>query len=115
MPKPPAPSTFAERYEFARDRQRVLGTWAKDEVMAGAIGVSPASISDYKSREIAPPADRTLAIAKWVDVDPGWLAFGEDTAAPAPDGFIDWLARRRTAKLQMRPAAERPAAKRKGA
>jgi transcriptional regulator with XRE-family HTH domain len=115
MAKSAAPSTFTERFEFARDRQRLLGTWQKDEVLAEHVGVSATQISDYKKREIAPPADRTLAIARGVGVDPGWLAFGEDTAAPAPDGFIDWLARRRTAKLQMRPAGERPAAKRKGA
>jgi transcriptional regulator with XRE-family HTH domain len=107
-------STFAERFEYARDRQRFLGTWAKDEVLAEHVGVSTTQISDYKRREIAPAADRTLAIAKWVGVDPGWLGFGEDTAAPAPEGFAAWLANRRSPRLAMKPA-KTPASTRKRA
>ena len=69
-------------------------------MLADAIGVSAASISDYKSRELAPPADRTLAIARWCGVDPGWLAFGEDTEAPAPEGFSAWLENQRARRPQ---------------
>lgn len=108
MPKLPALSSFAERFEFSRDRQRVLGTWEKDEVLATAIGVSAASITDYKSRDVAPPADRTLAIAKWVGVDPGWLAFGEETGAPAPEGFATWLEKRRAPRGPVKAGAILP-------
>jgi transcriptional regulator with XRE-family HTH domain len=115
MPKSAVLSSFAERFEYSRDRQRVLGTWAKDEVLAEAIGVSQASVSDYKAREIAPPVDRTLAIARWCGVDPGWLGFGEDTKAPAPDGFAQWLESRRAPRLAMKPAKSAAPAARKRA
>jgi transcriptional regulator with XRE-family HTH domain len=104
MARSAVPSTFAERFEFARDRQRILGTWQKDEALAEAVGLSAQQISDYKKREAAPPADRTLAIAKWCGVDPGWLGFGEFTKAPAPEGFEQWLAARRAPRLTMKPA-----------
>lgn len=114
MPRSAVPSTFAERFEYARDRQRVLGTWAKDDVLADAVGLSAQQISDYKRREVAPPAERTLAIAQWVGVDPGWLAFGEDTKSPAPEGFAQWLETRRAPRLTMKPAkAAAPAARKR--
>lgn len=112
MPKSAVPSTFSERLEFTRDRQRMLGTWQKDEVFAEAVGVSSTQISEYKRREIAPPADRTLAIAKWCAVDPGWLAFGEDTSAPAPDGFAAWFATKRAAVLALKGKRAEPAKRR---
>jgi transcriptional regulator with XRE-family HTH domain len=113
--KRPPKTTFAERFEFARDRQRGLGTWQEDQIFARRVGVEPGSISGYKSRDEAPPAKRTLAIAQECEVDPGWLAFGEDSAAPAPVGFSDWLARKRTPKLRSRPAGQVDAEKRRGA
>lgn len=115
MVKSAAKSTFAERLEYSRDRQRILGHWEPDQVLAEQIGVSKASISDYKKSEVAPATERTLAIAAWVGVDPGWLAFGEDTAAPAPDGFAAWLANRRAPRHGMKPARETPAAAKKRA
>lgn len=117
MPRSSVPSTFAERFEFARDRQRVLGTWSKDEALAEAVGLSKQQISDYKGRDVAPPAERTLAIAKQIGVDPGWLGFGEDSKAPAPEGFEAWLATRRAPvipKGAFKPASSsRPAAKKR--
>jgi transcriptional regulator with XRE-family HTH domain len=115
MPRSAVPSTFAERFEYARDRQRVLGTWAKDEVLGEAVGLSAQQISDYKKRDLAPPAERTLAIAKWCGVDPGWLGFGEDTKAPAPEGFAQWLETRRAPRLTMKPAKQPAAAAKKRA
>jgi hypothetical protein len=109
------PSTFSERFEFARDRQRLLGSWQPDGALATAVGVSPSQMTEYKARLTAPASERTLALAKRIEVDPGWLAFGEDSKAPAPDGFTDWLARRRTARLQSRRAGQGPAEKRRGA
>jgi transcriptional regulator with XRE-family HTH domain len=106
--KKPAPSTFAERLEYSRDRQRVLGTWDSDGAMAEALGVSKASVSDYRRSETAPAVERTLAIARWVGVDPGWLAFGEETAAPAPDGFSVWMERRRAPRPAAKSAATLP-------
>lgn len=114
MLKSTVKSTFAERLEFSRDRQRVLGSWEADGALAEHLGVSKASVSDYKKSETAPAAERTLAIAQWVGVDPGWLAFGEDTAAPAPEGFTVWFEKRRAPKLAMK-AAKAPAAAKKRA
>lgn len=109
------PSTFSERFEFARDRQRVLGTWQEDQELAGDIGVARSQISEYKAREIAPPVERTLALARRIGVDPGWLAFGEDTVAPAPEGFAAWLANRRAPRHGMKPARDQAAAKKRPA
>jgi hypothetical protein len=84
-------STFGQRFEFARDRQRVLGTWQDDQTFADKLEMAKSQISEYKSRVEAPPVHRTLAVAKACGVDPGWLAFGEDTHAPSPAGFMTWL------------------------
>jgi hypothetical protein len=94
-------STFAQRFEFARDRQRGLGTWQDDSALAIHLGVASSSITEYKTRDEAPPAKRTLAIARICGVDPGWLAFGEDSGAPRPDGFAFWLENRRKAQPQL--------------
>lgn len=107
MLKSTVKSTFAERLEYSRDRQRILGSWEADGVLAEYLGVSKASVSDYKKSETAPAAERTLAIAQWVGVDPGWLAFGAESAAPAPEGFELWLVGRRKRSPQ---PAEQPAA-----
>lgn len=93
-------STFAQRFEYARDRQRALGTWQEDEKLAKGVGVKPSGITAYKARHLAPPANRTLRLAKLCGVDPGWLAFGEDSAAPAPEGFDDWMDRKNYRRLK---------------
>lgn len=94
LPQVTVASTFAQRFAYTRDRQRVLGTWQEDAELATRIGVNASQISEYKGREESPPAKRTLAIAQICGVDPGWLAFGADSAAPAPERFDEWLAKR---------------------
>lgn len=94
-------STFALRFEFARARQHALGTWREDQVLAEHIGVAPSRIAEYKTRDEAPAAGRTLMIAEWCGVDPGWLAFGEASGAPRPDGFALWLENRRKTVPQL--------------
>lgn len=93
-------STFARRFEYTRARQHGLGTWQEDAVLAEAMGVAASQISGYKGRDEAPPAKRTLALAKACGVDPGWLAFGAESQAPAPEGFAEWLDRRYPPKPQ---------------
>jgi hypothetical protein len=89
------PSTFAERYLYARDFQRGEGRWTTDGELAAELGlVSQSEITTYKKRESSPPAKNVLVIAKRTGVDPGWLAFGADTAAPEPPGFAKWIANR---------------------
>lgn len=82
-----AASTFGQRFEFARDYQTVNGIKERDTDFAKAIGVSNGLVSGWKTAEQAPPVERCLAIAERCGVDPGWLAFGEKSKAPAPPGF----------------------------
>ena len=112
-------STFAQRFEYMRARQHVLGTWQEDAELAKSVGIAASQISGYKSRDEAPNAKRTLALAQACGADPGWLAFGEDTAAPAPEGFSDWLAKRyprisvQSAEAHMQPVRRSSAKKRR--
>lgn len=86
-------SAFAERFEFARTHQAFHGRREGDREFAVGIGVVPGSITEYKSRVDPPPHERVLAIAARCGVDPGWLAYGEDCAAPPPVGFTAWYAK----------------------
>jgi transcriptional regulator with XRE-family HTH domain len=114
-----AVSTFAQRFEYARDRQRQLGTWQEDVALADRIGVAASQISGYKARDDAPPAKRTLALAQICEVDPGWLAFGDLSLAPSPEGWSAWLAKRYPPRKQPEEsdghfkAVRRPRAKKK--
>lgn len=88
----PAISTFGQRFRFSRDFQRVSGRWTSDGALADELGLeSQSQISNYKTAVSAPPSARVLAIAKRTGVDPGWLAFGAESAAPEPPGFAAWL------------------------
>lgn len=91
------PSTFGERFQFARLVQAMGGISETDSEFAEAVGVGSSSVTAYKSADEAPPASRVLVMAQRTGVDPGWLSFGEATAAPAPAGFDAWLERRRQA------------------
>jgi transcriptional regulator with XRE-family HTH domain len=44
-------------------------------------------VSEYQKASVMPPIEVVWAYAKATGVDPGWLAFGTDSAAPAPSGF----------------------------
>lgn len=89
----PPGSDFAERFEFARIHQAFHGRRENDAEFAKAIGVVAGSITEYKSLLDPPPHRRILAIAARCGVDPGWLAYGEDCATPAPAGFAAWYAK----------------------
>ena len=93
-----AESTFAERFAFARSHQDISGRGENDSAFAKAIEVSASTISDYRQRDEVPPAERVLTIAERTGVDPGWLAFGARTQAPAPAGFGQWLEGQRQKK-----------------
>lgn len=87
-----ATSTFGQRFLFARDYQRLHRRWTSDADLARELGFSGSSeITGYKKRLSAPPADRVLTVARTCGVDPGWLAFGAESAAPEPEGFARWL------------------------
>lgn len=87
----PAGSRFGERFRFARIEQAHRGREENDSAFARGVGVVPGAVTGYKEGDSPPPVARILAIAKRCGVDPGWLAFGEDSAAPAPNGFAGWL------------------------
>lgn len=97
-------STFGERFLFARLVQALGGTTETDGDFAEAVGVGSSTITGYKSADEAPPAGRALAIAKRCGVDPGWLSFGDDSAAPAPSGWERWFATRREPASPLRDA-----------
>ena len=105
------PSLFAERFLYSRDRQRVLGTYQSDKELAEVLGLrSSSQITEYKTRSEAPEGERTVALARVLGVDPGWLAFGSESKAPPPDnGFPVWLVsyRMRSLDAAARGAQER--------
>jgi transcriptional regulator with XRE-family HTH domain len=44
-------------------------------------------MSEYQKGITSPSLEVVWAYAKATGVDPGWLAFGSETSAPAPSGF----------------------------
>lgn len=87
-------SVFADRFLFAREFQRFRGRWTNDGELAVELGFSSQSeVTTYKKRAIAPGAMHVLTIARRTGVDPGWLAFGIDSQAPEPPGFVEWLSK----------------------
>lgn len=109
-----AGSAFSERFLFARDFQRLSGRVLTDGDLADLLGFkSQGEITTYKARTTPPHAERVLIVALQCGVDPGWLAFGEDSQAPRPPGFEQWLENRRkappasTPKLEPSPMVQR--------
>lgn len=98
-------STFGQRFEFARDYQSVHGVKERDTEFAKAIGVSNGLVSGWRVADQPPPTDRCLAIAERCRVDPGWLAFGEKSRAPAPMGFRARMQDGDTELLDAKPEA----------
>ena len=61
------------------------GDW-RDATFALAIGSTVASLSPWWNYGNAPHAhDVILRIAKVTGVDPGWLAYGDESQAPKPE------------------------------
>jgi transcriptional regulator with XRE-family HTH domain len=44
--------------------------------------------SEYEKGDVPPKLHIVLALAKALGVDAGWLAFGEESGAPAPPGWV---------------------------
>jgi hypothetical protein len=102
-----AGSSFSERFLFARDFQRLSGRVLTDGDLADLLGFkSQGEITTYKARTTPPHAERVLIVALQCGVDPGWLAFGEDSQAPRPPGFEQWLENRRKAPQASTPKLE---------
>lgn len=63
-------------------------TWLAEElarVMGKPEPFSQGAISRYMHGQIPGELDTILGLAKVLGVDPGWLAFGDESEAPAPD------------------------------
>lgn len=83
---------FSDRLFDARLRlEGVLRRKVSDPEFAGMVArrlggepVAPSTVWRW-GRGAAPDLPTLVAIAAVLQVDPGWLAFGEDSAAPGPD------------------------------
>lgn len=52
------------------------------------LGVASSTVSRWEADEKKPEdLDTVLGLAKTLKVDPGWLAFGELSSAPAPPNY----------------------------
>ena len=87
------PTTLLERLFIARNLlERRLGRKVTHSDLGEAIArqlrrapFSAATVSQWLSGKQALSLQVTLALAKLCGVDPGWLAFGEESRAPAPE------------------------------
>jgi len=62
--------------------ERLAGHRVDSQEFASALGVSRPSVSVWQKASEPPPHDRILVIARACGVDPGWLAYGDDSQAP---------------------------------
>ena len=63
--------------------QERLGALVSRELAKGA-PITAATVSRWESGDAAPSVASLAAVARVCGVDPGWLAFGADSAAPGP-------------------------------
>lgn len=73
---------------FLKFREREDVTYAELAAMVsrahGGRVLDASQVSKYEKGQTSPPTDVLLAYAKVCGVDPGWLTYGADSAAPAP-------------------------------
>ena len=65
----------------------VRGREVRQQEIAQAIGMSPSRVNRY-FRDNMPPLGVILKLAHALEVDPGWLAFGEDCHKAS---FPEWF------------------------
>jgi hypothetical protein len=81
-------SASSSRAIFSASR----GAGPTDGELAAELGLkSQGEVTGFKKRAAAPSANHVLVIARRSGVDPGWLAFGHECAAPEPEGFVEWV------------------------
>jgi transcriptional regulator with XRE-family HTH domain len=73
-------SQIGHRVTFVELAERVSRAHGKRSFTAG-------QVSEYQKANVMPPLEVVWAYAKACGVDPGWLAFGDDTSASGPSGF----------------------------
>lgn len=87
-----ATDTFGQRmfhaFTLLRLRKGELSqAWIAEElgrVMGKQEGFTPSAISRYMRGQIPGELETILGLARVFGVDPGWLAFGDDSKAPPP-------------------------------
>lgn len=86
---------FGERLRTARGQREVRGRVSYEEIadaVAERTGRKPAhrptSVGRWFKGESVPDVPSIWALANFFGVDPGWLAFGDASDAPAPAAVI---------------------------
>jgi transcriptional regulator with XRE-family HTH domain len=62
----------------------VAGREVQQKEVAEMAGMEEGTVNRYFRGETIPPLDTIVALARVLQVDPGWIAFGEDSQAPKP-------------------------------
>jgi transcriptional regulator with XRE-family HTH domain len=94
-PKSSPPSTFGERFTFARLFQSMHRVNETDQDFAEAVGRSKGTVSQWRKAREAPGPDVCLRIADRTGLDASWLLLGERASTAAPEPFPAWLERQR--------------------
>lgn len=84
---------FAAKNHLERLRHRDVTLAELGELVAQQLGrqkaFDPSVVARWiKGRQDPDTRDAWLALAETLQVDPGWLAFGDASSAPAPEGFV---------------------------
>jgi transcriptional regulator with XRE-family HTH domain len=88
--------SFRQRLQQARLALGVRrGREVRQQEVAEMLGMNDARVNRY-FRDVVPSLEVIAQLARALEVDPGWLAFGEDSKAPTPsfmpptgDGGVD--------------------------
>jgi transcriptional regulator with XRE-family HTH domain len=95
MPNKPPHAAFAGRLFAAQKRWELRnGRDLEREAFAVAVGkavkrgrpFSSGTVSQWFLGNQMPSVEQLAAIARVLDTDPGWLAFGDQSAMTGPDG-----------------------------
>lgn len=95
--KTPRKTTLGQRIRIARTysgeaqpnfqmTQEVFAARVSEEL--GRKTVGKVMISRWEQGKAVPALESLLAIAKAASVDPGWLAFGDESQAPPPERYL---------------------------
>lgn len=85
-PKSPPYEAFARRLFIALRRYELeSGKNLDQKELAGLLGYSGGTVSNWFTGKIMPKVEQLEAIAKALDASPAWLAFGDTDEVTMPD------------------------------